>query len=118
MRPLAAQIEPILHVSEIRTIAADRLWMSPAYERDSVAIHFTWHREPERVLALLPEIEATLAPFDPRPHWGKLFAADAATLTPRYPRAADFKALADRRDPRGAFRNPWLERHVFGADDS
>ena len=45
------------------------------------------------------EIEAALAPFDPRPHPGKVH------LTPgRYERAADFDALAERLDPRGAFR--------------
>jgi xylitol oxidase len=96
-----------LAVSEIRTIAADGLWMSPQYGRETVAIHFTWRLEPEPVLHAVREIEAALAPFAARPHWGKVFEASPAAL---YERARDFLALRDRLDPRGALRNEWLER--------
>lgn len=105
MRGLAEVLRPVLQVSEIRTIAADALWMSPQYERDSVAIHFTWEREPDAVRRVLERVEAALAPFDPRPHWGKLFLR-----APSYPRAEDFAGLAARLDARGAFRNDWMER--------
>jgi xylitol oxidase len=107
MRGVAETIRPVLQVCEIRTIAADRLWMSPQYERDSVAFHFTWTREPEAVRSALAAVEAALAPFEPRPHWGKLFLS-----APRYPRQADFAALAERLDARGAFRNDWTERFL------
>ena len=50
VRALADRIRPVLHVCEIRTVAADRLWMSPQYGRDSVGIHFTWALEPEAVV--------------------------------------------------------------------
>jgi alditol oxidase len=109
VRALADALRPVLQVSEIRTIAADRLWMSPQYERDSVALHFTWEREPAAVKRAIGAVEAALAPFDPRPHWGKSFLR-----APRYPRLADFAALAERLDPRGAFRNAWLERSLSG----
>jgi alditol oxidase len=109
VRGLADRIRPVLHVCEIRTIAADRLWMSPQYERDSVGIHFTWALEPEAVLDVLADLEPALEPFDPRPHWGKLFLH-----APRYERVADFARLAERLDPRGAFRNAWLEARVLG----
>ena len=109
VRALADRIRPVLHVCEIRTVAADRLWMSPEYERDSVGIHFTWALEPEAVADVLAELEPALAPFDPRPHWGKLFLH-----APRYERVADFARLAARLDPRGAFRNAWLETRVLG----
>src|SRR5690349_10676265 len=49
-----------------------------------------------------------------RPHWGKVFHADAAAVGPLYERMGDFRALAERLDARGAFRNAWLERHVLG----
>jgi xylitol oxidase len=114
VRALGAEMRRVLQVAEIRTIAADRLWMSPQYETDTVALHFTWTREPEAVLAVLTDLEAALEPFDFRPHWGKLFVADAAALAPRYERLPDFRALAERLDPRGAFRNAWLERNVLG----
>jgi xylitol oxidase len=109
VRALADRIRPVLHVCEIRTIAADRLWMSPQYGRDSVGIHFTWALEPEAVLRVLADLEPALEPFDPRPHWGKLFLR-----APRYERLPDFARLAETLDPRGAFRNAWLEARVLG----
>jgi xylitol oxidase len=114
VRALHEALRPVLQVAEIRTVAADRLWMSPQYETDTVALHFTWTREPEAVLAVLTELEAALEPFEFRAHWGKVFVADAAALAPRYERLADFVSLVERLDPRGAFRNPWLERNVLG----
>jgi xylitol oxidase len=112
---IAGTLAPVLQVSEIRTIAADRLWMSPQYGQAGVALHFTWTREPAAVARVLVELEAALAPFEPRPHWGKLFLAGAAALAPRYERRADFVRLAQRLDPRGAFRNDWLDARVLDA---
>jgi xylitol oxidase len=114
LRPLASAIRPLLHIGELRTVAADMLWMSPQHGRDTVAIHFTWRRDQRRVEDLLVDIEAALAPFAPRPHWGKVFMARADSLAPRYERWADFLALRARLDPREAFRNAWLERCVLG----
>ncbi|MCA9858277.1 MAG: FAD-binding protein [Thermomicrobiales bacterium] len=114
IRALAPVIQPVLLISEIRTVASDQLWLSSAYGTDTVCLHFTWQFEPEKVVEMLPAIEAALAPFDPRPHWGKLFLATADELTPRYPKMDDFRALANRLDPKGKFRNAFLERHVFG----
>jgi len=114
MRALADRMRPVLQVCEIRTIAADRLWMSPQYGRDTVGFHFTWQPDPDGVARVLAAVEAALAPFDARPHWGKLFLAGAATIGARYDRLADFGRLAERLDPRGAFRNAWLEDRVLG----
>ncbi len=113
LRALAPRIAPLLQVCEIRTVAADDLWLSPAYGRDTVAFHFTWLREQPAVEALLVDIEAAIAGCDPRPHWGKLFAADAEALATAYPRLADFRALATDLDPDGVFRNDYLDRLVF-----
>jgi alditol oxidase len=115
VRALGATIGPLLQVSEIRTVAADRLWMSPQYGRDTVGIHFTWRREPAAVERAVAALEGALDPFGALPHWGKLFLAGASTIAPRYERVGAFAALADRLDPRGAFRNAWLERSVLGA---
>ena len=114
VRGLAGGIRPVLQVSEIRSVAADRLWMSPSYGEDTVCIHFTWKPEREAVGEVLVELEAALAPFEARPHWGKLFDADAAAIAPLYERMPDFVGLIERLDPRGAFRNPWLEARVLG----
>jgi alditol oxidase len=111
---LADAIGPLVQVSEIRTIAADELWMSPQYGQDTVGIHFTWWPRREAVQRALVEIEAALIPLEARPHWGKLFLAQAEKIAPRYERLPDFAALVQRTDRRGAFRNDWLETRVLG----
>jgi xylitol oxidase len=114
MRALGDRLEPLLLVSEIRTMAADRLWMSPQCGQDTAAFHFTWKREPEAVLRALADVEAVLRPFGARPHWGKVFVGRAADIAPLYERLGDFVGLMERLDPRGAFRNGWLEERVLG----
>ncbi len=116
MRGLSAQIRPLMLVGELRTVAADQLWLSPAYERDTMALHFTWRREPEAVRAAVAALEAALTPYGARPHWGKAMAARADTVAPLYPRMADFRRLRSRLDPRGVFVNDWLIDHVLGED--
>lgn len=106
VRALAADIAPRLLITELRTIAADDLWMSTASGRDSLAIHFTFTNEPEAVVALTPRIEAALEPFSPRPHWGKVHTVPKAVVASHYPRFADFRALVERVDPAGTFRGP------------
>ena len=110
IRALGERIAPHLHITELRTAAADELWLSGAYQRPMLAIHFTWKPEPDAVHALLPEIEAALAPFDARPHWGKVNLVDAETLARVHPRLADSRALFERLDPTGMFSNDYLEQ--------
>jgi xylitol oxidase len=110
---IRGDVAPLLQMSEVRTIAADSLWMSPFYRRDCVALHFTWRYDWEGVKQLLPRIEERLAPFDARPHWGKLFTIPASTLQARYERLPDFRALLESFDPNGIFRNTFLETFVF-----
>jgi alditol oxidase len=110
---LRDQITPHLFVTELRTIAADNLWMSMAHDRRSLAIHFTWKPEWPQVRTLLPQIEARLRPFAARPHWAKLFTVPPAQLDALYPRRADFQSLAARYDPNGKFRNPFLATKLY-----
>jgi alditol oxidase len=112
---LGPQIRPVLQTCEIRTVAADELWMSTASGQDVVAFHFTWVQDQQAVEALLADLEAALLPLGARPHWGKLFLADATTIAERYDRHADFVRLVERLDPRAAFANDWLARHVLSA---
>jgi xylitol oxidase len=111
---LGEQIRPYLLISELRTIAADTLWMSPSYQSDRVGIHFTWKRDWPTVRELLPQIEASLAPFDVRPHWGKLFTLPAARVRASYARLAEFRQLLRSFDPQGKFSNPFLDTYIFG----
>jgi xylitol oxidase len=110
---LKDHITPHLYVTELRTIAADDLWMSTAYKRDSMAIHFTWKMEPEAVNRVLPMIEEQLAPFDPRPHWAKVFRLEPSRLRACYQKLGDFKALATHYDPSGKFRNAYLNTNLY-----
>jgi alditol oxidase len=114
LRRLAEELAPMLLISEIRTVAADSLWMSPHYQRDTVAFHFTWRRDMERATHLVRRVESALSEHAPRPHWAKLFTLESTTVAERYPRHADFLDLLERFDPRHAFRNAWLERVILG----
>ncbi|MGY5765275.1 D-arabinono-1,4-lactone oxidase [Brachybacterium sp. DNPG3] len=107
---IGERIRPLLLISELRTIAADELWLSPMHGRDSSALHFTWAREPEAVEALLPEVEERLADFAARPHWGKVFTMSPDTVRAQYPRLGDFQALRDRLDPDRVFANAYVDR--------
>lgn len=109
VRALADRIAPLLLVNEVRTVAADDLWLSSSYGEPAVGVHFTWRRDQPAVEALLPVIEQAL-PDTARPHWGKLATLDPAEVRRRTPRWDDFAALADRMDPAGRFRNAYLER--------
>jgi alditol oxidase len=110
---LHEQIGPHLLITEIRAIAADGLWMSPCYKQGSVTIHFTWKQDWPAVSKLLPVIEKELAPFHPRPHWGKLFAIPPEQLRGAYEKLPDFVAMAAKFDAKGKFRNDFLNRNVF-----
>ncbi|WP_262282160.1 FAD-binding protein [Micromonospora sp. MA102] len=106
--PAAERIAAVLQVCELRTVAADGLWLSPNHERDSLAVHFTWIGDPAAVAPVLAEVEERLAPFAARPHWGKLFTRDPAAC---YPRHGDFRALLREFDPAGKFRTALLDRY-------
>jgi xylitol oxidase len=111
MRGLLA---PLVQVSEIRTIAEDALWLSPAFGRPSAAFHFTWFPDPVGVAAALPEVEAVLEPFGVRPHWAKLSTLGPDAIRAAYPRIAEFASLARRLDPTGKLMNPRLEALLDG----
>ena len=110
---LATTIAPLLYISEIRTIAADDLWISPCYRQPTVAIHFTWKPDWNAVSQVLPLIEKELSPYAARPHWGKLFTMSPEVLASRYERLDDFRKLASTYDPKGKFRNDFLNKYIF-----
>ncbi|MEP6759732.1 MAG: D-arabinono-1,4-lactone oxidase, partial [Sporichthyaceae bacterium] len=105
---LREQVAPLLQISEIRTVAADELWLSPAYRRDSVALHFTWVADEAAVAPVVSAVEHALGPFDARPHWGKVFTTPPHMVSRLYERSADFTALTQRFDPDGVLQNELL----------
>jgi alditol oxidase len=114
VKEMADEINPHLFISEIRSIKADELWMSTCYHRDSIAIHTTWKQEIPEVMALLPKMEATLEPFNPRPHWAKLFTFSPEKIKAQYPKMEEFKTLLAKHDPEGKFKNGFIAQNIFG----
>jgi len=112
---LGEHVAPLLQISEVRTVAADTLWMSPCYQQACVAIHFTWRKDWPAVSKLLPRIEEQLAPFDARPHWGKLFTMSPARLQSLYEKLPDFQQLLRSYDPQGKFHNAFLDTYIMDA---
>jgi len=110
VRRHARLIAPLLLVSEIRATASDRLWLSGSYDRETIAIHFTWRNRPDEVSEVLTRVEEALGPFGARPHWGKVSHVGAGDVTLLYPRLGDARALFERLDPRGRFSNQRLKR--------
>ncbi|GAA2321567.1 FAD-binding protein [Streptomyces violaceusniger] len=111
LRGLGDLIAPVVQVSEVRTVAADELWLSPAYGRDSVAFHFTWVPDHDAVIEVVAAMEEALLPLGARPHWGKLTAAAPERILSSYDRAGDFARLLAEHDPAGKFRNAYLEAY-------
>jgi xylitol oxidase len=111
---LREQITPHLRISEIRTIAADDLWMSPCYQQPCMTIHFSWKKDWPSVQKVLPLIEAQLAPLKARPHWGKLFTTPPSRFVSLYSKLTDFQQLLNDYDPQGKFRNAFLQTNIFG----
>jgi xylitol oxidase len=108
LHAMAEKITPLLQVSELRSVAADTLWLSGAYGEDVLGVHFTWRLDPAGVGAVLPSIEEALLPLGARPHWGKVF--HTTDVARRYPRWPDFAELRTHHDPNGKFTNPFLDR--------
>lgn len=113
LRRMHERITPLLHVTEILTMRADDLWLSPAYGVDTVGIHFTWHRD-ERIYDVLPAIEEIVMPLGARPHWGKVTRATPEQVTAAFPRWPDFVKLVTDTDVHGKFRSPFVTR-LLGA---
>ncbi|MFC7245979.1 FAD-binding protein [Catellatospora aurea] len=112
LHTIADRIALVVQVSEIRSIAADDLWLSPAQGRDSIAFHFTWIADEAAVAPVVAAVEDRLIPLGARPHWGKLFGLEPALVRAQYPHLPAFTALATRLDPAGKFRNPFLDRYL------
>lgn len=110
LRQIAGRLATAVRICEVRRIAADDLWLSMACQQDSVAFHFTWIPDTSAVLPVVTDLERQLAPFAPRPHWGKVFTTPAAELHARYDRLPDFLELANHYDPAGKFRNAYTAR--------
>ncbi len=114
VRSVRDRVRPVLQIAEIRTVAADLLWLSPSYRRDTVALHFTWIDDMAAVLPVVRAVERQLAAFEPRPHWGKVFDLAAASVRAEYDQLAAFGDLIGEYDPDGKFGNVLVDEYVAG----
>lgn len=112
---LKSQLDPLLMISEVRTVESDDLWMSTCYNRPSVVFHFTWEQNWEELKKLLPVMEEKLKPFEARPHWGKMFTMEPSRLESLYERTDDFRSLLAEYDPNGKFRNDFIQKNIFNS---
>lgn len=97
---------------EVRSAAADDIWLSTAHRRETgyIAVHRYFRETRPDQLEYFTEVEKIMVSAGGRPHWGKLHTRDAAYFAEQYPRFADFLAVRDRLDPERLFRNPYLDR--------
>jgi FAD-linked oxidoreductase len=100
---------PVAWPVEVRCAPADDVWLSPAYQRESVYLAFHVGRGVDH-RRYFGGVESVLRAYDGRPHWGKLHTRTAADLAPAYPRFGDFLAVRDKTDPDRLFGNAYLGR--------
>jgi xylitol oxidase len=108
------QIARALQIAEIRTVREDQLWMSTAYDRNSICLHFTWTDNDADIELAMPIVETALSRFDPRAHWGKMHTLSSNQVASGFPRLGDFRELCRKHDPEGKFANAYLARNVLG----
>jgi alditol oxidase len=108
LNQLAELINPILIITEIRTIASDQAWLSPMLRGDSVALHFTWRNDPAAVNDAVQQIEAKLGDYGIIPHWGKVNAFDKSRLAAVHSRISDAREVFDELDPMRKFSSEYL----------
>jgi xylitol oxidase len=108
---LGSLLAPVLQIAEIRTVAPDDLWLSTSFQRDTVALHFTWIKDTAAVTPVIAAMEHLLTPLGARPHWAKLFGMPPHVVRALYPRSADFQDLLGRYDPDGKFRNGFIDKY-------
>jgi xylitol oxidase len=114
MFAVGEKLKPLLMISELRTIAADDLWLSGSHGRQTIALHFSFQRNEPALRKLLPVLEEALEPFAPRPHWGKVFTMAPEVVRHRYEKMSNFRDLIVEHDMAGKFRNEYIERMIFG----
>ena len=112
LRAIGDEIAPRVYATEIRTIKSDDLWLSGAYQRETVGFHFTWKKS-DTLVDFLPRIEEILGKHHGRPHWAKLFSVRSDELSARYPKYSDFEALLKKYDPKQKFRNKFIDQYFL-----
>jgi L-gulonolactone oxidase len=100
---------PVNFVTEVRFVAGDDTWLSPAYGRDSCQLG-TYIGAMPQWRPYFEGVEAIAMDMSARPHWVKSFFAERDALRELYPRFDDFLAARDRLDPERVFENDFTRR--------
>jgi FAD/FMN-containing dehydrogenase len=112
-----SQLERLLDVLNLRSylaievgfIAADDVWLSPAFGRDTAFIRVKRFRGVHHPV-VFDTFSDVMQRYDARPHWGSAHGLEAHAMAALYPRWADFLALRATLDPRGVFLNDYLQK--------
>ena len=93
---------------EYRTLAADDVWLSTAYQRDTVTIsvHQDVRLDEEPYYRACEEVFSS---FGGRPHWGKVNYLTSTQLEERHPKWAEWWQVRDQLDPTETFLNPYFK---------
>jgi hypothetical protein len=122
---LRAHLDPVLQVSEIRTVAADDLWLSPASGRDTVAVHFTWTDDAPRVLPVIALLDASWCHWVPPPTGASCssptrrpcaLATPAGTTSRAWPTTSTPRAPSATRSPPSCSRPRSRDEHHLPGD--
>ncbi|KAI0651302.1 L-gulonolactone/D-arabinono-1,4-lactone oxidase [Trametes meyenii] len=104
---------------EVRFSAADDIWLSPSNGERTCWIGLVQYKPyglnvPYR--KFFAQFEELMIKYGGKPHWAKTHPLGPAALRALYPRFDDFVRVLGEVDPRGTFRNPYVQRHIFGND--
>ena len=103
-RLMLARLPESVYPLEVRTVGADEAFLSPQY-RTATAVLSVSGTPGTDYWGYLRSVDALLAEFGARVHWGKLHFLTPERLHELYPRAGDFIALRRELDPAGVFLN-------------
>src|SRR6201995_4355340 len=107
--------DPVMFPVEVRVAAADDIWLSTGYGRDSayVAIHQYTGLPYQEYFDRFESIVAEVAGL---PQGGKMHSLDSGRLRSLYPRFDEFRRVRAEVDPDGRFGNAYLTR-ILGPHD-
>lgn len=102
---------------EIRWSAADDIWLSPSYGRETTWIGVVSYRPyglPVPYRKFHAKFAALLASHGGRPHWAKQHNLRPHDIEGLYPRFNDYRQVLQRVDPNGIMRSEYVRRHIDG----
>lgn len=98
---------------EVRFVKGDDIYLSPAYQRDSVYIAVHMYKGME-YKTYFDAMETIFRKYNGRPHWGKMHTRTASELVTLYPMWNKFQEIRTQLDSEGLFMNDYLKKMMLG----